>query len=180
MPQLVTIVGNSSSGKTTVIEKLIVELKRKGYRIGAVKHAHHGYDIDQKGKDSFALKDAGADIVLVSSPGKIMMIKDDTESESLDRLESYFQGVDLVIAEGFKKEPRPKVEVFRSEVHSKPLFQGNKELVAMVSDSDISIDVPLFRFHEIRKLSDFLENKFIKNIDSEDPDSRKQENRWKL
>ena len=161
MTQVVSIVGNSSSGKTTLIEKLIAELKSRGYRIGSIKHAHHGYDVDTKGKDSWRHKNAGADTVIISSPGQIVMVKDDLESESLDTLEKYFQDVDLVIAEGFKKEARPKIEIFRVQVHSEPLFKDSDDLVAMVSDSTVKMNVPVFGLEEIQKLADFIETRYI-------------------
>ncbi|MFH1103190.1 MAG: molybdopterin-guanine dinucleotide biosynthesis protein B [Pseudomonadota bacterium] len=161
MTQVVSIVGNSSSGKTTLIEKLIAELKSRGYRIGSIKHAHHGYAVDMKGKDSWRHKNAGADTVIISSPGQIVMVKDDLESESLDTLEKYFQDVDLVIAEGFKKEARPKIEIFRVQVHSEPLFKDNDNLVAMVSDSAVKMNVPVFGLEEIQKLADFIETRYI-------------------
>ena len=102
MPPIISIVGNSDSGKTTLIEKLIPELRHRGYRVGTVKHASHGFDIDRRGKDSWRHHQAGAEIVVVASPEQIAMVKNDP-CDSLDCLERYFEGVDLVLAEGFKK-----------------------------------------------------------------------------
>ncbi len=82
MPQIICIVGRSQSGKTTLIEKLIPELKRRGYRIGTIKHSHHIFDFDKTGKDSWRHKDAGAETVIVVSPGKIAMVKNDDEGTS--------------------------------------------------------------------------------------------------
>ena len=75
MPPILFIVGKSQAGKTTLIEKLIPQLKKRGYKIGTIKHAHHGFIVDKKGKDSRRHQEAGADTVLVASPGKIAMVK---------------------------------------------------------------------------------------------------------
>ena len=114
LPSVISIVGKSESGKTTLIEKLIPELKRRGYRIGIVKHAHHGFDMDRKGKDSYRHRQAGADTVMIASPGQIAMIKD-VPGERLDDLIPFFNDMDLLITEGFKRDRAPKIEVFRAE-----------------------------------------------------------------
>ena len=103
MSQMISIVGRSQSGKTTLIEKLIPELKRRGYRVGTIKHSHHIFDFDKTGKDSWRHKDAGAETVIVASPGKIAMVKNDYRG-SLDDLKNFFDDLDLVITEGYKKE----------------------------------------------------------------------------
>ena len=103
LPPVISIVGKSESGKTTLIEQLLPELKRRGYRIGVVKHAHHGFDMDRKGKDSYRHKQAGADTVMIASPGRIAMIKD-VRGERLDDLIPFFKDMDLLITEGFKRD----------------------------------------------------------------------------
>ena len=85
MSPIISIVGKSKSGKTTLISKLIPELKKRGYRIGVIKHAFHKFEIDKKGKDSWQHKEAGAETVVVSSPGRVTMVKD-SEDETLDSL----------------------------------------------------------------------------------------------
>ena len=160
MPPIISIVGKSESGKTTIIEKLIAELKTRGFRIGVIKHASHGFDVDREGKDSWRHKTAGADTVIVSSPGKIAMVKDEPV-DSLNRLENYFQDMDLVITEGYKNEKKPKIEIFRSERHSAPHCLTDDTLIAFVSDTPINIDVPIFRPREIEKLADFIQKKFL-------------------
>ena len=160
MPPIISIVGKSESGKTTLIEKIIPELKKRGYKIGTIKHAYHGFDIDQKGKDSWRHKKAGADMTLVASPGKIAIIKDEN-SESLASLEKYFNDMDLVIVEGYKKENKPKIEIFRSARHRKPLFQGDDNLIAFVTDTDVDLKVPKFGLKDIEKLVDLIEKKYL-------------------
>ncbi|HAO23009.1 MAG TPA: molybdopterin-guanine dinucleotide biosynthesis protein B [Desulfobacteraceae bacterium] len=156
MPKMICIVGNSDSGKTTLIEKLIAELKRRGFRVGAVKHASHGFEIDKKGKDSWRHRAAGADTVLVASPGRIALVKN-SDSDNLDNISAYFQDTDIVLVEGYKKEHKPKIEIFRKGVSDKPLFIGNPELIAFVSDSDIDAGVAQFGLDDIAALTDFIE-----------------------
>ncbi|MBU2521058.1 MAG: molybdopterin-guanine dinucleotide biosynthesis protein B [Proteobacteria bacterium] len=157
---IICIVGKSESGKTTLIEKLIPELKKRGYRIGSIKHACHRFDIDKKGKDSWRHRKAGADIVVIASTDKIAMIKDN-DCESLDGLNKYFNGVDLVIAEGYNKENIPKIEIVRKANGKKPLCLNDNQLIALVTDADIVHKVPIFGLEEIDKLADFIENKYL-------------------
>ena len=103
MPVIISVVGNTGSGKTTLIVKLVRELKKKGYKIGTIKHAHHGFDLDKKGKDSYNHKAAGADAVMIAGLGRIALIKDEPENR-LAGLEKYFSEMDLVLAEWFKRE----------------------------------------------------------------------------
>lgn len=161
MPQFISVVGNSGSGKTTLIEKLITELTQRKLRVGVIKHTHHGFDVDQKGKDTWRHKRAGAETVIASAPGQIMMLKDDRHSESITALEPYFNGLDLVIIEGFKKKIRPKIEVYRPEIHKTPVCLNDPSLVAFVSDSQMDIDVPKFKTDAIQDLADFVITHFV-------------------
>jgi len=160
MPAVISVVGTSDVGKTTLIEKLIPELKKRGYRIGVVKHAHHGFSIDRKGKDSWRHKAAGADAVMVASPGKIAMVKD-TPCRGLDCLESYFQDMDLVITEGYKKADKPKIEVLRKAINTQPVCKENDHLFAVVTDSAVDMPVPQFGFDDIIELADLIEKKYL-------------------
>jgi molybdopterin-guanine dinucleotide biosynthesis protein B len=160
MPQILSIVGRSQSGKTTIIEKLIPELKNRGYRIGTIKHAHHGFDIDKSGKDSWRHRHAGAAAVVVASPGEIAMVKDENR-ESLDDLQNYFEGMDLVITEGYKKENKPKIEVLRAARHSQLVCAQDHNLVAVVTDVDLNPGVPKFGLDEIKELADLIEKNFL-------------------
>jgi len=157
MPPVITIVGHSNSGKTTLIEKLIPELKRRGYRIGTIKHTHHGFSMDQKGKDTYRHRAAGADAVLAASPGQIALVKS-TAGDSLDNLIPYFQDMDIILVEGYKQEKKPKIEVFRSQIHQTPLFPDDDLLVAVVTDSPYSARVPVFQFKDIQAICDLIEN----------------------
>ena len=160
MPAMISIVGRSQSGKTTLIEKLIPELKKRGYKIGTIKHSHHAFDIDKSGKDSSRHKDAGAEAVIVASPGKIAMFKNE-ESGSPDSLLRYFDDIDLVITEGYKKEQKPKIEVVRSARHSGVFCKDDPNLIAVVTDANMPLDVPVFGLESIADLADFIENNYL-------------------
>ncbi|MBW2565556.1 MAG: molybdopterin-guanine dinucleotide biosynthesis protein B [Deltaproteobacteria bacterium] len=147
MPPIVSIVGKSDAGKTTLLEKLVRELKKRGYRIGTIKHDVHGFDIDHEGKDSWRHKE---------------LVKDVESEEPLDSLASkYFQDVDIILTEGYKKESKPKIEVFRSQVHEKPLCKEDENLVALVSDTSLDLDAPCFELDDTKGLADFLEERFL-------------------
>ncbi len=160
MPQIISVVGKSESGKTTLIEKLIPELKKAGCKVGIIKHAHHGFELDKKGKDTYRHKKAGADTVLVASPGRIAMVKDES-GDSLENITHYLDDMDIVIAEGFKKERMPKIEIFRSTRHNTPACIEDENLIAFVTDSALQVDVPVFGLDDIEKISAFIRERFL-------------------
>ena len=160
MLPIISVVGESGAGKTTLIEKLIRELKKRKYRIGTVKHASHGFEIDKKEKDSWRHKQAGADTVVISSGQRIAMVKDEN-CESLACLEKYFQDMDLVITEGYKKENKPKIMIFRSPKQKEPLFREGENLIAFVTNSEFIHELPVFGLDEIEKLADLIEEKYL-------------------
>jgi molybdopterin-guanine dinucleotide biosynthesis protein B len=160
MPPILFIVGKSQAGKTTLIEKLIPHLKKRGYKIGTIKHAHHGFDVDKKGKDSRRHQEAGADTVLVASPGKIAMVKKDAW-QGLEDLTGYFQDMDLIITEGFKRVAKPKIEIFRSVAHKQPFCLNDENLIAFVTDTDFNVNVPTFGLEDILQIADFIEKNFL-------------------
>ena len=162
MPQFICIVGRSQSGKTTLIEKLIPAIKNRGYKIGTIKHSHHVFDFDKSGKDSWRHKDAGADTVIIASPGKIAMVKNDHQG-TLDSLEDFFSDLDLVITEGYKGALKPKIEVVRAARHSDVLLRDDSHLCAVVTDADLVIDLPIFGLEDIDRIADFIEEKFLKS-----------------
>jgi molybdopterin molybdotransferase len=162
MAPIVSIVGKSDAGKTTLLERLVSELIAKGHRVGTIKHDVHGFDIDHEGKDSWRHKHAGARIVAISSPKKAAVIRDVETEETIDGLAAkYFQDVDIILTEGYKKESKPKIEVFRSQVHDKPLCQNDNHLVALVSDIPLDLGVPRFELDDIKGMGEFLEQRFL-------------------
>jgi molybdopterin-guanine dinucleotide biosynthesis protein B len=156
-------VGKSESGKTTLIEQLIPEMKRRGYRIATVKHDTHSFEIDRKGKDSFRHKEAGAVVSLISSPKKVAFIADVDREMNLSELRDRFiREVDLIISEGYYRNIHPKIEVFRKEVHSEPLCNKDDNLILFVSDVPLNKGVPCFGLNEIKAIADLIEERFLK------------------
>lgn len=160
MTPIISIVGKSESGKTTLIEKLIPELKKRGYRVGTIKHALHGFEMDREGKDSFRHKVAGADTVIVASPESIAMVKNGG-NRTLDSISMYFSETDIVLTEGYKRENKPKIEVFRKARHKEPLCREDNNLVALVTDDDVDLGVPRFGLEDIKGIADLIEKKFL-------------------
>jgi molybdopterin-guanine dinucleotide biosynthesis protein B len=166
MPPILSIVSKKGSGKTTLIEKLIPELKSRGYRVGTIKHDTHGFEIDREGKDTWRHKQAGAHTVAISSPWKISVIKDVDWEMDLDRIvESYFSDLDVVITEGYKWARKAQVEVFRGASHERPLYTKEEPhpLMAVMSDIDIDLGVPRFHIDDVQGLADFVESNLLKN-----------------
>ncbi len=161
--RIITIVGKSNSGKTTLLEKVIALLTDKGYKIGSVKHAHDGFEMDKEGKDSWRHRKAGAGATLVITENKIAMVKDDTTSY-IEKMQSYLSDMDIILAEGFKKQDLPKIEVFRTQsVHKEPLCMEDENLIAFVTDSEYEPNVPIFGLDDINQIADFIEFNFLKN-----------------
>lgn len=164
-PHVVSIVSKKGSGKTTLIEKLVPALRKRGFRVGTVKHDTHGFDIDREGKDSWRHKQAGAQTVAISSPWKISLIKDVDQEMDLDEIvQRYFSDVDVVITEGYKWARKSQVEVFRSTAHKEPLYTRSEAhpLVAVMSDVEIDLGVPRFHLDDIQGLADLLETGLLK------------------
>jgi len=112
MAAVVSFVGVSGTGKTTLIESAVRELKTRGYRVAVIKHAHHGFEIDQQGKDTWRFAQAGSDVVLVSSPDKLAIIERVSEEVWLPELLSKIEDkVDIVLVEGYKWASKVKIEV---------------------------------------------------------------------
>ncbi len=99
-------------------------------------------------------------MVIIASPGKIAMVKDD-DCESLECLEKYFHDMDIIIVEGYKRENKPKIEIFRSSAHKKPLCNEDNNLIAFVTDSNIDLKAPKFGLEDIDSLVDFIEKKYL-------------------
>lgn len=156
IPPIVCIVGNSGSGKTTFIERLIPELKRRGLKVGTLKHDVHGFEMDKPGKDSWRHKQAGASTTIISSAKKIGIVMDVDHDHKPDELLPLFSDMDIVLAEGYKRTDRPKLEIFRAEITKEPLSREDKSLLAIISDSTVDLDVPTFSTKDIKEVTDFL------------------------
>jgi molybdopterin-guanine dinucleotide biosynthesis protein MobB len=160
---IISIVGKSNSGKTTLVEKLIPELIKRGYRVATIKHNKHGFDIDHKGKDSWRHKQAGARTTVIACPTRIALIEDIDRDQSLDEIrDKYIKGADVILAEGYKGNPFPKIEVFRSELKRELLCGKDDNLLAITADVKINVGDACFDINDIKSVADLIENKFLK------------------
>jgi len=163
----VSFVAKSGTGKTTLLEKVIAELKSRGYRVGAIKHDAHSFSIDHPGKDSYRLTAAGADTMLISSPTKLALVKQHTAAPPIEeQLSTYFTDVDIVLTEGFKKSGLAKIELHRSARNDSLICRGEEydpSLIAVATDSSLDVDVPLLDLNNPSQVADFVEAKVIKS-----------------
>ena len=164
MPPVIALVGKPNCGKTTLLEKLIPELNRRGLKIGTIKHHIHDFAMDQEGKDTWRHKRAGAHTVALSSPTGLGVIRDNDHDPAVEELlDRYFYDVDLVLAEGYKHTNLPKIEVYRAALHAAPLTERDQSWLAMVSDVKQDSELPWFGLEAIAELADFLEQRFLAN-----------------
>ena len=158
MIPIVCIVGRSKTGKTTLIERLIPEFIQRGYRVATIKHHLGNFEIDHRGKDSWRHKAAGAQTVVISSPQKVSLVEDVRQDFSLDELAARFiREADIIIAEGFKRDRHPKVEVFRKETHHHPLASELQNVIAVMSDEPLQLGVPCLSLNDIPGIADVIE-----------------------
>jgi molybdopterin-guanine dinucleotide biosynthesis adapter protein len=154
---IICVVGRSKTGKTTLLEKLIPELKSRGYRVATVKrHSHPGIEMDIPGKDSWRHAQAGSDYVVLAAPDKIASIRRLDRELTLDEVVATIVGVDIIITEGYKRADKPKIEVVRAERSSEPLCTA-EELLALVTDADVEMAVPRFGLDDVCPLADLIE-----------------------
>ena len=162
MIPIVSIVGKSDSGKTTLIERLIPELIQRGYKVATVKHDVHGFEVDKEGKDSWRHRQAGAYCTIISSPKQIAVIRTTDHDATLEEIRNRFvDKMDIIISEGYKNDSAPKVEVFRKEVHKEPLCTREDSLVALVTNRQFDLGAPCLDLDDTEGLADLLEKKFL-------------------
>jgi molybdopterin-guanine dinucleotide biosynthesis protein B len=158
--KLFGLAGWSGAGKTTLIETLLSEMVARGLRVSTVKHAHHGFDIDHPGKDSYRHRVAGATEVLVVSDERWALLHERRggPEPTLEALVARLGAVDLVLVEGFKKAPHAKIEVFRPALGKPPLWPDDSSIAAVASDVP-AIDCgdrPLFELTDSGGITDFI------------------------
>ncbi len=161
MIPVISIVGKSNSGKTTYLEKLIREMKRRGYKVATIKHDVHGFDIDKPGKDTWRHAQAGADIVGISSPDKVALIRKVDRELSLDEVLAMISGVDIIFTEGYKRESKQKIEIYRQAASNDPLC-NRQELLAVAADTILYEGIPHFDLENASPMADFIINTVIK------------------
>lgn len=160
MIPVISFVGNSGVGKTTFLEGLIAVLKERGYRVAAIKHDVHEFEVDYPGKDSWRLTRAGSDIVLLSSADKLALIEIPDEERNLEGLVAMVDDrVDVVLTEGYRGAAAMKIEVSRS-AHSHEITARLDDLLAIVTDAAFDYQVPQFGLEDAAGVADFLEERF--------------------
>ena len=156
--KVIGIAGWSGAGKTTLLTRLIPRLTARGLRVSTIKHAHHGFDVDQPGKDSHTHRAAGATEVLVSSAKRFALMHEmrGAPELTLGALLAKLSPVDLVLVEGFKREAHPKLEVFRASVGKPLLAPDDPNIVAIASDGPVAARVPVIALDDIEEIADVL------------------------
>ncbi len=153
------LAGRSGSGKTTLLIKLIPELIRHGITVSTMKHAHHGFDIDRPGKDSYEHRMAGATEVLVSSPFRWALVhehRSDAEP-TYEELVANLSPVDLLLVEGWKTHDHPKLEIHRAAIDNDPLWPNDPHVVAVASDQPLDdIGRPVLALDDVALIADFI------------------------
>lgn len=159
MTKIMGITGWSGSGKTSLIVRLIPELTERGYRVATVKHAHHDFDIDVPGKDSYEHRAAGATEVVVSSARRWAVVhenRDDSEAALSDIL-NRLSPVDIVLVEGYKNEAHPKIEVHRPAEDTTLICRENDTIVAVASDAPIpGLDIEILDLNDAAAIAEFV------------------------
>lgn len=156
----VSFVAKSGTGKTTLMEKVISELRTRGYKVGALKAVSHEFDIDRPGKDSFRLAAAGAEATMICSAEKLAFVQVQSEVPDVEKLLSqYFKDLDIVLVEGYKSGPLPKIEIYRQGYTDSLLCCDNENLssyIAVASDCSLALPLPLLDLNNQSEVTDFL------------------------
>lgn len=150
--------GYSGSGKTTLIENVIPVLVSYGMRVSLVKHAHHAFDIDQPGKDSYRHRQAGASEVMLTSAKRWVLMHEIGEAPEpeLPALLRRMSPCDIVLVEGFKKQPIPKLEIHRQEHGAPFLYTDDAHIVAIATDEKVDSDLPQFALDDYQAIAEFV------------------------
>lgn len=154
---IISIVGKSDSGKTTLLEGLINEIKHRGYRVAVIKHSSEDIEPDTLNKDSWRFSQAGSELSAISSSNKLAAFKKLERDLSPKELTQFIgSDYDLILTEGFKQSDHPKIEVHRKE-QGKELLSPPEQLLAVVTNEPLAINVPQFSRDEVKKIVDLIE-----------------------
>jgi molybdopterin-guanine dinucleotide biosynthesis protein B len=158
---IITAIGKSKSGKTTLLEKLIGELKKRGYRVATIKHHYHaGFDIDHPGKDSWRHAQAGSDHIVVASPDKIATYRRLEREMSLPEIAAGIVGVDIILAEGYKRAGMPAIEVVRQE-RGLELIGDRRNCIAVATDTPLETGIKQFDLDESTGITDLIVERYL-------------------
>ncbi len=153
------VTGWKNAGKTTLVERLVTEISGRGLTVSTIKHAHHSADIDEPGRDSFRHREAGAREVILATPDRWALMHElrGAPEPKVEDLIARLAPVDLVLIEGFKRAPHPKIEAHREEMGHPLMANENPTIRAVASDiSHIDVTVPVFDLDDIRGIADFI------------------------
>lgn len=162
MSNILGLAGYSGSGKTTLLEKLIPLLAAHGLRVAVIKHAHHDFDIDQPGKDSYRQRKAGASEVLISSAHRWVLMHE-LQNETVPTLEECYARLspcDLVLVEGYKHADIPKLEVHRSVTRHPFLHPSDSHIIAVATDEQIALPLPVLDLNAPESVAEFIINHY--------------------
>ena len=157
-PRVIGFIGYSNSGKTTLIEKLIPLFRTRGFTVSAIKNAHHGFDMDRTGKDSFRYREAGAGQVLIATSQRWALLTETPQRAAhLDQLMAQLAPCDLVIVEGFKSEGHiPRIEVRRTTVTDPPIYPHDPNVIAVASDAPLECPLPVLDLNDADRIVAFI------------------------
>jgi len=152
------IIGYKNAGKTTLVERLVTEFTARGLRVSTVKHAHHSFDLDAPGKDTYRHRTAGAQQVVMATSTRWVLMNElrDAPEPALRDLLARMDPVDLVLIEGYKRDSHPKVEVWRKAAGHPMIAPGDPTVRAVASDTAPDTDRPLLDLNNIAAIADFI------------------------
>lgn len=152
------ITGYKNAGKTGLMERLVTEITGRGFSVSTVKHAHHSFDVDHVGKDSYRHRQAGAQQVLLSSRNRWALMTElrGAEEASLDDLLARLAPVDLVLVEGYKRDRHPKIEAYRAEMNHPLIAKDDDTIRAVASDVPVTVDQRVFDLNDTKAIADFI------------------------
>lgn len=152
------VTGWKNTGKTGLVERLVQHFTQQGFRVSTIKHAHHAFDVDTPGRDSYRHREAGASEVLVCSKNRFALmheLRDDPEP-TLDEMLGLLSPADLVIIEGFKTEGHDKIECHRAEIGEKLIALTDPTIAAIASNAMSDAHVPVFKLDDTAAIADFI------------------------
>ena len=157
------VIGWKNSGKTGLVERLVYELNRRGFSVSTLKHAHHSFDVDRPGKDSYRHRVAGASQVMVSSEERSALISEfrGSSAPSLSTLLTKLEPVDIVLVEGWKCDSYPKIETWRSVNDYAVLAETDPTILAVASDLHLELNCPNLDLNDTNSITDFI----LKNLE---------------
>ena len=156
--KLYGVVGWKNAGKTGLMERLVTEITARGFSVSTVKHAHHSFDVDHPGKDSFRHREAGASQVMLASRNRIALMHElrGAAEPTLEVLLAQLAPVDLVLVEGYKRDAHAKIEAHRAVTGNPLIAPDDPTIRAVASDSELSLERPVFDLDDTVAIADFI------------------------